>query len=79
MNSIYDEAVSRMKPNEIGNWYSDLHLKVTSVSKELIKNYKFAEQIKTFKSELPGEEGTLWYDIPFAYSPWWDEKEKEHN
>jgi len=46
-------------------------LKVTPESKELIKNYKYRPNVTTFISQI---DKALWYDIPFAYQPFWDKK-----
>ena len=52
---------------------SDLYLKVTPETTRIIKKYKYQKQITTFKSNI---DNTLWYDIPFCYTPFWEEKNK---
>lgn len=66
--SIHQKAVEQMQPNEIDNHQSDLYLKVTDVSKKLVDEYKFKNNVKTFRS---GIVHCQWYDIPFAYDPFW--------
>lgn len=50
---------------------SDLYAKVTDASRAIIGTYiKSAPLISsTFRSRLDGE---LWFEIPFAYQPWWE-------
>lgn len=68
------KARQQMRPEEIDNQHelgSDLYLKVTSISKALIQQYDFKEQVTTFFDNI---EHTLWYDIPFANTDWWESK-----
>jgi len=53
-----------VSPADIGNWCSDLHVKVTPVSKKVVEGYEFKSIVVTFRSQI---DGTAWYDIPFAY------------
>ena len=70
MIEIYDQAKESMPPNEIGNHCSDLYLLKTDVSDKLISRYEFRRNVKTFRSLIDGK---IWYDIPFAYTPYWQE------
>ncbi len=45
---------------------SDLYIPVNDVSKAIIDNYKNKSNVTTFTDNIDGE---LWYDIPFAYDP----------
>lgn len=71
--SLYEEAKKVMKPEEIDHWQSDLYLKVTPQSKQLVNSYEYRANVKVFRDEV---EHRPWFDIPFEYKPWWDEKEK---
>lgn len=67
-------ARKNMKPKEIATYESngsDLFLKVTSVSKELVKQYVFREQVKVFIDDI---EHKPWYEIPFANTDWWEKR-----
>jgi len=64
---IYEQAVNSMQGNEIDHHQSDLYLKVNEVSKELVNSYEFKNVVKRFRSTDQSE----WFDIPFAYSPFW--------
>ena len=69
--AIYQKAVESMQGNEIDHHQSDLYLKVTPVSQELVNNYEFKGNVKRFYSRIDKSE---WFDIPFAYSPYWMRK-----
>lgn len=66
--TIYQKAVEVMPENEIGHWCSDLHLKMTPVSHRLVMEYEFPKQVRWFCSQI---DGSSWYEIPFAYDPFW--------
>ena len=58
----------------LDNHESDLYAKVTPESTRIIAEYKQADthaRVSMFVSHLDGER---WYDIPFAYTPWWDQR-----
>lgn len=69
--SIYQEAVEKMDPEDISNWQSDLYLKKNPISIELVKSYQFKENVKGFVSQIDNE---IWFDIPFAFDPYWEKK-----
>lgn len=71
---IYEKAVERMHPSEIDHHASDLYLKVNSVSQKLVEEYPSA-YVSTFKSIHEKDKGALWYDIAFAYTPFWQERD----
>jgi hypothetical protein len=54
----------------LDNHYSDLYAQVTPVSTAIIKasGSKTASQ---FRSQIDGQ---LWWDIPFAYDPYWEQR-----
>jgi hypothetical protein len=60
--SFYD-AVKHI-PHD--NHESDLYLKWTSESAELVKQY--SKNATIFRHAINGE---LYFDVPFAYEPWW--------
>ena len=53
MVNIYERAFKEMKLDEIDHHYSDLYLKVTPVSKRLVSEYEFKNQVETFRSINP--------------------------
>jgi lipopolysaccharide biosynthesis regulator YciM len=67
MNEIYDLAKAEMQPDEIGTHCSDLYLLKNSVSEKLVSQYEFRCNVTTFRSQIDGK---IWFDIPFAYYPY---------
>lgn len=81
MKTLYQRLVEVMKPEEIDHHNSDLYVRVTTDSKRTINEY-FAEQgleigwfVSIFTSNIPSH--CLWYDIAFAYDPFWEEARKK--
>lgn len=70
MLNIYDEL--KAKNVQIDNHESDLYCPVNETTKTIIGQYDHKSNITTFKNQIDGK---LWYDIPFAYTPWWNTKE----
>lgn len=66
---LYSEVIKNMDSKDIDNHESDLYIKVNPVSKELINNYEFKNNVTTFKDDVNKE---LWYEVPFAYIPFWN-------
>ena len=50
---------------------SDLYAKVTPEATAIIGGYQFKCNVETFVSQIDGK---LWYDIPFAFTPFWESK-----
>ena len=71
---IYDEMIKVCTPEEIGHHESDLYVPVTIKTTHIVKNYEFKQNVTTFKDTVTGR---LYYDIPFAYQPFWENKLKQ--
>ena len=71
--SIYEELKNAGVP--LDNHESDLYAKVTPESREIVRKYYKLPTVSvhTFRSQIDHE---LWYDIAFAYTPWWEERQK---
>jgi len=54
---------------EIDHHESDLYLKHSEQATNLIAVYDTGNTATVFRSEIDGE---LWWDIPFAYLPYWE-------
>lgn len=52
---------------------TDLYLPVNEQTRALIRGYRFKENVTTFQNQV---EGGTWYDIPFAYLPAWEAKQR---
>lgn len=66
--SIYHELVAIGAVIE--NHESDLYTPVTPESTTIVNGYIFRSQVKPFKSE---RDEKMWYEIPFAYEPFYYE------
>lgn len=53
-----------MKPEEIGNWCSDLYVKKNEISDKFVSEYSSKNIVTTFISNIDGK---VWYEIPFGY------------
>ncbi len=53
---------------------SDLYAKATPEAKNIIEGWHdYAHSAKMFKSQIDGE---WWFDIPFAFEPFWEAKQR---
>jgi hypothetical protein len=50
---------------------SDLYVPVNAQTKTMMNDYEYAMLVTTFKNQVTGN---FWYDIPYAYTPWWEER-----
>ena len=67
--SIYEDLKAAGVPMD--NHESDLYAKVTPESSAIVAKYEWKDNVKIFTSQI---DHLQWYDIPFAYSPWWQRK-----
>lgn len=70
---LYDEIVKVTDESERGNWTSDLQCKVTKATTKVVERYSYKHLVTTFHSAI---DCTLWYEIPFAFTPWWSDPHK---
>lgn len=78
MNTVYENLMDVMNENEIGNHYSDLYVLKNDKSIPIVEAYRkeFPVSVSTFKSQI---DNRIWYDISFAYLPYWENKLKKSN
>jgi len=74
ITEIYEEMMKADVP--ISSWQSDLYAKVCEDSVAIVNNYVFKDNVKMFFSQVDNE---VWFDIPFAYDPFWDRLSKIHD
>ena len=55
---------------KIDHHESDLYVPVTPETTKIVNQYEF----KSVKSFINNIDGKRWYDIPFAYKPYWEKK-----
>ena len=53
---------------------SDLYVLKTPRSTEIVDSYYFKQNVRTFTNS---NDGQIWYNIPFAFDPFWDRKKKK--
>ena len=73
MRDIYEKAVAILPPDHIDHHETDLYIKISPESCALVSDYEFRNQVETFLSPL---DNCLWFDIPFAYSPTWESRNR---
>ena len=54
---------------ELDHHYSDLYAKDCEITRKILADYAWKKNSKMFKSNIDGE---MWWDIPFAYTPYWN-------
>jgi len=68
--TIYEQLKAAGVPTD--SHQSDLYAKKTPESEAIIATYESRSIVTTFISQI---DKTIWYDIPFAYDPFWDKVE----
>jgi hypothetical protein len=64
---IYTMMVNAGVP--VDHHESDLYAKKTQESERIIEWYEHSPAVSIF---LSSADNSPWYDIPFAYMPWWE-------
>lgn len=70
MTSLY--AALKAAGCELDSHESDLYVKASAVATLILKRY--APQWRQATSFVSRTDGGLWYDVPFAYLPWWEKR-----
>ena len=56
----------------LGNHESDLYIPVNDKTRAILAKYPLEKgNAKTFVSQIDGK---LWFDVPFAYLPFWESR-----
>lgn len=66
--TIYTDLIEAGQPTS--SHYSDLYTPVNDVTTALLKKHGI-RTAQTFKNQV---EGGAWYDIAFAFDPYWEKK-----
>ena len=69
-DSIYKQLQAANVP--LSSHESDLYAMVTPESAAIVKAYKFKGNVTTFQNNVDGKR---WYDIPFAFEPYWEARQ----
>lgn len=74
-SSLYDKLKSAGQ--ELDHHESDLYVKWTPEADAIIKAHGGPEaaNARSFKNN---KDGKRWIDIPFAYAPWWEKRQRRH-
>lgn len=67
---LYNTMLNATTPAERDHHVSDLYIKVTPATMRIIDRYEFSSQVSSFRDQTDPLRA-LWYDIPFAYLPYW--------
>lgn len=67
---LYNAIIEATTPAERDHHASDLYVKATPTTKRIINRYKFNNQVSSFRDQTDPRRA-LWYEIPFAYLPYW--------
>ncbi len=65
--SLYTELLAAGVP--LDSHESDLYAKLTPESERIVR--ASGRSFTVFTSQIDGQR---WYDLPFAFDPWWDAK-----
>jgi hypothetical protein len=65
--SIYQELKAAGVP--LASHESNLYAKATPEARKILQGYEFKNNVTAFINQV---EGGIWFDIPFAYEPFWD-------
>lgn len=68
---LYDAILKITTPAERDHHCSDLYVKCSHAVMLLIRRYKYSSMVTTFRDQTDPARA-LWYDIPFAYLPYWE-------
>lgn len=63
---------------ETGNHESDLYVKATPEAEAILKAHGKTPGAWGCESFISNIDKTRWYDIPFAYKPWWEKRANAH-
>lgn len=66
--SLYTDLIEAGQP--VSNWQSDLYCPVNEVTCALLK--KHDKLATTFTNQV---DGGLWFDVPFAFDPYWEQRQ----
>lgn len=65
---IYAAAVATLPAEDIDHHNSDLYLRRTPEAKALVDRLENKALLSTFRDPS----GAVWYELPFCFSPYWE-------
>ena len=70
MASIYQQVIEAGIEHD--HHESDLYIPVNDQTKKIVHSYEFKRNVTMFASKIDGKP---WFNIPFAFQPFWDSKQ----
>lgn len=62
---------------QVDNHESDLYFPVTEQTTAILANHPLEKNnASTFANQRPPNVGQRWFDVPFAFEPFWQRKQK---
>lgn len=68
-SNIYSILVKELPAKDIDHHESDLYVRKTPKSTEIINKLNNKSLLSTFRDQIDND---IWYDLPFCYTPFWD-------
>ena len=69
---VYAIAVQTLPPEDIDHHNSDLYLKRTVASKAIVDRMENKALLSVFRDSS----GVAWYELPFCFTPYWENPSK---
>ena len=75
MISLYEQIKAAGIP--FSNHESDLYFQANPESRRILAQFPSEESNSTsFLNQAPPHKGEQWIDVPFAFLPWWETRQK---
>lgn len=71
--NIYSVLVKELPAEDIDHHYSDLYVRKTPKSTEIVNRLTTKSLLSTFKDNIDGD---IWYELPFCYTPFFGESKE---
>lgn len=71
-STIYAAAVAALPAYDIDHHASDLYIKRTPAAVALVGRLDNTALLSVFR----GSDGAVWYELPFCFSPYWENRSK---
>lgn len=71
--NIYSVLVKELPAEDIDHHYSDLYVRKTPKSTEIVNRLTTKSLLSTFKDNIDGD---IWYELPFCYTPYFGESKE---
>ena len=72
-SNIYRELAKTLPANDLDHHNSDLYVRKTPKSTEIINKLTNKSLLSTFKDNIDGD---IWYELPFCYTPYFGESKE---